>query len=61
MLTKSHEDWTKIEKLLLIANFWMCAGFFCSDFKIRSSGLKNLRVTACQSWHNSQLYFDNLV
>ena len=32
MFTKFHKDWIKIVNLLLIANFWKCAGFFAPDF-----------------------------
>ena len=33
-LTKFHEDKTKIVDFLLMANFWKCAIFFSSDFKL---------------------------
>ena len=39
ILTKFHEDWTKIEEILLIANFWMCAVFFCSVFILNGLGV----------------------
>ena len=34
IFTKFHKDWTIFVDFLLVTNFWRCAVFSCSDFRI---------------------------
>ena len=50
IFTKFHKNGTKIVDLLLMANFWVCPGFFASDFV---NIVTNLCVCFVCNWQNT--------
>ena len=53
IFTKFHKDWTKIVDFLLMANFWTCEVFSCSDFRLNH----HFRMNKSNTWNQRLKWF----